>query len=117
MRGLQTTCQFEVVRGSATETIAALSHAGDIVVVMQPATPAERATQQFSSFQEAALRSAAAVLIFPPRLARQSGAVVAIAAVPNDPSVQAASEIARALNEDLVIMEISAGAAGKEPTD
>jgi hypothetical protein len=96
-----------VVRGFAADAFAAISRSGDIVVIMEPASPAERMTQQFLRMQEAGFPSAAAVLIMPPQLARRSGAVVAVAATPNDPSIQPAAEIAAALKQDLLIIEVS----------
>lgn len=108
VRGSPTIARFEVRRGSAAETIAALSRAGDIVVLIEPANPAERVSQQFLALQRAAFGSAAAVLILPPRIARRSGPVVALAATANDPSIATAAVIAHALDERLVV--VNAGA-------
>jgi hypothetical protein len=105
VRGLETAARFEVLRGSAAETIRALSRTGDIVVVIEPASPGERVSQQFLAVQRAAFRSAAAVLILPPRLARRSGPVVALAAAPDDPSIGAAAAVALALEEKLIVVQ------------
>lgn len=103
--GLPTKCQFEVVRGPTSETIASISRTGDIVIVAEPVSPAERATQQFSGLIEAAFRSAAAVLVVPSQIARTAGAIVAIAAAPDDPSVETAAAIALAAKENLIVLE------------
>jgi hypothetical protein len=104
VRGLETAARFEILRGSAAEAIHAHSRTGDIVVLIEPASPGERVSQQFLAIQRAVFRSAAAVLILPPRIARRSGPVVALAAAPDDPSIAAAAAVARALDEELVIV-------------
>jgi hypothetical protein len=102
---LPTGCQFEVARGSMAKTFASVSRANDIVMIVEPQSPAERATQQFSWLLEAAFRSAAAVMLVPPHIARKKGPVVAIATSPDDPSIQAAAAIAFAAKEELAIIE------------
>jgi hypothetical protein len=103
--GLATNCRFEVARGPTSETIASISRSGDIVIVAEPASPAERATRQFEGLIAAAFRSAAAVLVVPPRIARRAGAIVAVAAAPDDPSVETAAAIALAAKENLILIE------------
>ena len=105
VRGLQTASRFEIVRGSAAETMSAIARAGDIVAIFEPASPAERVIHQFAYLQEAARRSAAALLVIPAQVARVSGAVVAIATTPHDPSISAAYDLAQALEEELTIVE------------
>jgi RES domain-containing protein len=102
---LQTTCQFEVVRGSMAETIASISRAGDIIMLAEPESLAEFATPQSLTVVDAALRSAAAVLLVPSQIARHSGAIMAIATEPDDPSIEVAQGIAVAAKEELVIVE------------
>jgi hypothetical protein len=103
--GLATKCEFEVVRGRTSETIASISRTGDIVIVAEPVSPAERATRQFEALMEAAFHSAAAVLVVPPQIARRTGAIVAVAAAPDDPSVETAGAIALAATESLILLE------------
>lgn len=103
---LPTGCQFEVARGSIAQTFASVSRIDDIVMIAEPRSPAEQATQQFSWLLEGALRSAAAVMLVPPQIARTKGPVVAIAASSGDPSILAAAAIALAAKEELVIIEI-----------
>lgn len=102
---LPTRCQFEVIRGPTTKTFASVSRTDDIVMIVEPLSAAERATQQFSWLLEAAFRSAAAVMLVPPHIVRTKGPVVAIAASSNDPSIHAAAAIAIAAKEELVIIE------------
>lgn len=106
---LPTKYEFEVVRGRTSETIASISRASDIVIVAQPMSPAERATQQFFALMEAAFRSVAAVLVVPPQIARTTGAVVAVAATPDDPSVETAAAFALAAKESLIVLETGVG--------
>ena len=102
---LPTRSQFEVIRGPAAKTFASVSRSDDIVMIVEPLSPAERSTQQFSWLLEAAFQSAAAVMLVPPRIVRTRGPVVAIAASPDDPSIHAAAAIAIAAKEELVIIE------------
>lgn len=102
---LPTGYQFEVARGPMAKTFASISRTDDIVMIAEPASAAERASQQFSWLLEAAFRSAAAVMLVPPRIARAKGPVVAIATSFDDPSIQAAAAIAFAAKEELVIIE------------
>ncbi len=102
---LPTGYQFEVARGPMAETFASVSRSDDIVMIVEPQSPAERATQQFSWLLEAAFQSAAAVMLVPPHIARTKGPVVAIATSPDDPSIEAAAAIALAAKEELVIIE------------
>ncbi len=65
--------RFEVAKGPMTTTIGAISQISDILVISEPISAAERATQQFSWLAQAAFRSAAAVLVVPSRIARVRG--------------------------------------------
>lgn len=96
--------RFEIVRGCAADTFGTITGIGDIVMLIEPANPAERATAQFLTMAQAAFRSTAAVLLVPPRLARRTGPVVAVATREDDPSIEAAALIAAAAREDLVIL-------------
>ena len=102
---LSTGCQFEIARGPMAETFASVSRSDDIVMIVEPRSPAERATQQFAWLLEGAFRSAAAVMLVPPHIARTKGPVVAIATSSDDPSILAAAAIAFAAKEELVIIE------------
>jgi hypothetical protein len=102
---LPTGYQFKVARGPVARTFASVSRNDDIVMIVEPQSPAERATQQFSWLLEAAFQSAAAVMLVPPHITRTKGPVVAIAASSDDPSIHAAAAIAFAAKEELVIIE------------
>ena len=108
---LPTGYQFEVARGSLARTFASVSRRDDIVMIVEPQSPAERATQQFSWLLEAAFKSAAAVMLVPPHIARTKGPVVAITASAGDPCIRAAAAIALAAREELVIIDTDGGIA------
>ena len=109
---LSTASRFEVVSGSMAKAIASISRAEDIVLITEPEQAADRASPQFFSTLDAALRSTAAVLLVPSRLARHSGVIVAMAARPDDPSIAIARSIAGALGERLVVVEKPAPGGG-----
>ncbi|MGD0187619.1 MAG: hypothetical protein ABSC25_20550 [Roseiarcus sp.] len=103
--------QFEIVRARAGEALAATLRSGDIVAIGAPLAAAERAAEPFASLLEAAFGSSAAVMLAPARRARSAGPIVAIAAGPDDPSIAAAAAIAEAAGEELVVVDLRAGAA------
>ena len=105
IKRLPTGYQFEVARGPPAKAFASVSRRDDIVMIVEPQSPAERVTQQFSWLLEAAFRSAAAVMLIPPHVTRTKGPVVAISTSPDDPSIRAAAAIALAAKEELVIIE------------
>jgi hypothetical protein len=102
---LLTGYQFEVARGPMAKTFATFSRIDDIVMIVEPQSPAERATQQFSWLLEAAFQAVAAVMLVPSNIARAKGPVVAIATSQDDSSIDAAAAIALAAKEELVIIE------------
>jgi hypothetical protein len=73
-------------------------------VVIEPANPAERVTQQFTRLMDSAFRASASVMVVPSRIARLSGPIVALASGPDDPSIEAAAGIANAARERLIVM-------------
>jgi hypothetical protein len=111
VKGLPMSCEFGIVRGSMADAISAHTRPDDIVILSAPAAAGEYSAERFPLLIEAALRSAAAVLLIPRQLARQAGDVVAIATRPDDPSIPLAADIARAAKEELVIVELFEGAA------
>lgn len=110
---LEMAARFEVARGSLAESIAAISRADDILAIVEPFNPAERATSQFAWLSEAAFRSRAAVLLVPSRIRRSRGPIVAIAAAADDPSIHAAARLAIAAREELVIIDADHRQAGE----
>jgi len=104
VRNCRVETSFRVERGTAADIIASVATAEDIVVVIEPANPAERVTQQFVRLMDSAFRASASVMIIPSRIARLSGPVVALASGPSDPSIEAAARIANAAREKLIIV-------------
>jgi hypothetical protein len=101
-----TTCRFEVVQGSMADAIASTSRAGDIVLLFgETAGTVQGESPAFMAILDAAFQSSAAVLLVPDRIARRSGAIVAITTGPKDQSIEAASAIAAAAKEELVVIE------------
>jgi hypothetical protein len=95
---------FDVVRGPAADIIGTLVRQEGIVVIIEPRNPAERVTTQFTRLTNAAFNVAAAVMIVPSRIARTTGDIIAIATMPDDPSIRAALAIASATGERLRIL-------------
>jgi len=93
---------FDIVAG--VQAMASRIRADDIVAVVEPAHPGERITRQFTGLLDAALESAAAVVILPRRIARTAGPVIAIAAGPDDGSIGVGLGLAAALREDLIVV-------------
>jgi hypothetical protein len=104
VRNCHVETSFRVERGTAADIIASVATAEDIVVVIEPTNPAERVTQQFVRLMESAFRASASVMIIPSRISRLSGPVVALASGPDDPSIEAATRIAGAAREKLIIV-------------
>ncbi len=112
-KGLMTQYRFEVMRGPLAVTLMSVSRTSDIVMLFEPANPAERVSQQFAWLIEGAFRSAAAVMIVPPRILRTAGPVAVIAEGLDDPSVEAAASVARAAKESLVLLDVCETQAGE----
>lgn len=96
--------QFEVMRGPVAEAITSISNTGDIVMIVEPTSAAERVSGQFSWLVEAAFRSAAAVMLVPSRIIRFKGPIVAVAMAGDFPTIAAAAAIAVAAKEKLIVI-------------
>ncbi|HWM48385.1 MAG TPA: hypothetical protein VNR11_15880 [Xanthobacteraceae bacterium] len=96
--------RFSLAQGTAAQTIAASATARDIIVVVQPASPVDRITQQFVQLADMAIKSHAAVLIFPSRIARAAGPVAIVAANGTDPGIRAGLAIGAAMGERAVVI-------------
>jgi hypothetical protein len=96
--------QFEVMRGPVAEAITSISNTGDIVMIVEPTSAAERVSGQFSWLVKAAFRSAAAVMLVPSRIIRFKGPIVAVAMAGDDPTIAAAAAIAVAAKEKLIVI-------------
>jgi len=110
-------CSFEVVRARTEEALAAISQASDILIIAEPKSAMDRVAGAFPGLAAAAFRSKASVLLVPRRIARTRGPVVALAAAPDDPAIDAAISIAAAANENAVVLSEfdRAGAAARPP--
>jgi hypothetical protein len=109
-----TQSHFEIARGPLVKSLGSVSRADDIVMIVEPESPAERAAQQFAWLLQAAFESASAVILVPPRIIRNKGPIVAIATSPDDPSIHIAAEIAIAAQEELIIIEADGQGAEHE---
>ncbi len=87
-------------------TTAAAQDAGkdDIVVVIEPKSPIERATRQFGALLEHASSSTASILWVPSHTRRIVGPVVTIAGGPDDPCISAAVAIAASVKERVILV-------------
>jgi hypothetical protein len=105
---------FQVVKASAAQAIASVSQAGDVVLVAEPESAAERVTYTFASFVEAAFQSAGRVMFIPRRIVREQGPVVVIAGTPSDPAIRLGLMIAAITKEDLIVLETGGDSADGE---
>jgi hypothetical protein len=110
VKQLRTASSFEIASGSPARVVASLAQQDDIVAIVEPSTPAARVTEPFVSLVEAALQSAASVLLLPSRAMRRKGPIVVIALPADHRSIEAAGAIADLANEELVIIDGHPGA-------
>ena len=95
---------FAVEEGSPAKLISSMAGGGDIIAIIEPKNPIERATHQFNELVAAALRSTSSILLVPPVVRPFSGPVVVVAAGANDPSLTMALAIAVSARERVVIV-------------
>jgi len=114
VRTRRTAASFQILKASTADTLRSVCRAGDIVIIAEPANFAVWANHPLCSLVEAARHSASAVLFVPCRIARQHGAVVAVAAGPDDPSIDVAAMIAVAAKEELVVIDAGTADAQSE---
>lgn len=114
VRARRTAASFQILKASTADALRSVCQAGDIVIIAEPANFAVWASHPLCFLVEAARQSASAVLLVPRRIARQHGAVVAIAAGPEDPSIDVAAMIAVAAKEELVVIDAGTAAAQTE---
>ncbi len=98
--------RFEIVRGAAARALTTISRPEDILVIVPPAAAADRVAEPFASLLEAAFASPAAVMLTPRRIAHAAGSIVAIAAAPDDSSVDVAGAIAAATGESHLVIDM-----------
>lgn len=99
---------FHLAHGVTAEIVASLASENDIVVMIEPRHPADRITRQFLSLIEAAFQAASSVMLLPSRVLRKEGPIVVVAAGPGDKAIDLGADIARAMHEQLIIVNASA---------
>jgi hypothetical protein len=97
-------CRFEVRRGDPATTVVKLCSLHDIIAVTEPSDAIERLTGAADRLRQAALLSAATVLLLPPRPEGSGGPVIAIVADAADPGLAVAARIALSSEGRLVVL-------------
>lgn len=115
-RQLHATSRFEVVSGATAEMLATLSPSGDLLVIDVPASPDAETGDATAAMIDQAFRSADAVVLLPRKIVRTAGPVIAIGEAGDDPVMGAAAQIAQALGETVVTIELPK-AFGREESD
>jgi hypothetical protein len=110
-RSLRVASSFEIAAGPVAETFGSLSQAGDIVVLAEPKSAAERMAHPFVSVLDAALRSAASVMLVPSNIEHPAGPIVAIAMRPDDRSIDAARAISAVTGAEVLPVQAYKDAA------
>ena len=111
-RTMGAAARFQVVKASAAQAIASTSQAGDVVLLAEPRSAAERVTHTFLSLVEAAFESAGRVMFIPRRIARERGPIVVIAHSPSDTTAWLGLMIATLTKEDMIVIETGGRGAG-----
>ncbi|MDE1935640.1 hypothetical protein [Bradyrhizobium sp.] len=81
-------------RIAKTSALSQEALADDIIAMIDPKNPIERATHQFNQFVRSAFSSASSILLMPSRPPDASGPIIVFATDPNDPSVDTALDVA-----------------------
>ncbi len=100
---------FRTAKGSAAQAISSEANADDIIVIIEPRSPIERATHQFCELMDAAFRTTCPILLVPSLSIETSGPIIAVAASPDDPSLAAALAVAASANERMIIVPAQSG--------
>jgi hypothetical protein len=100
---------FGIVPGPPARTFASVSSASDILMIAEPRAAFAGVTSSFSLLVDAAIQSAAAVLLIPRWVLRRNGPVVAIAGAPDDPAIETATAIATAMQQEMILFEAYEG--------
>jgi hypothetical protein len=95
---------FRKGKGSAAEAISSEAGVDDIVVIIEPKNPIERATHQFTELVEAAFRTSSSILLVPSRTMSATGPIIVLATNPEDPSFKAALAVACAARERMIVI-------------
>jgi hypothetical protein len=111
----RTTTLFSKEKGSAAVAIAAQAGADDIIAIIEPKSPIERATYQFTELVEAAFRTTCSILVIPSLPVLLSGPIVALAATADDPSIGVALAAAASAREQVIIAPLQHSALSFQP--
>jgi len=98
----QVASRFETVRAEVAQTIASLSETGDILLLPEPGSGAERISEPYNQLYKAALASKAALLIVPRRGIRPGGPVLSVSRGQHDTGTDAAKIISTASGRKLI---------------
>jgi hypothetical protein len=115
VKSLASRSRFEVTQDETADVLGAISGGSDIVMIAEPTSAAERSSSRFLRFVDSAFRSAAAVILVPPRIVRSKGPIVALVANEDDSCIAVAAAIAQASGEELVIVECGEKAGETPP--
>ena len=100
----QRSASFRTGKGSAGDVISSEASADDIIVIIEPKSPIERATHQFGELVEAAFRTRSSILLVPSLAISASGPVIVVASSPEDPCLHAALAVASAAGERMIVV-------------
>ncbi len=98
------TASFRTGKGSAADAISSEANADDIIVIIEPKSPIERATHQFGQLVEAAFGTRSSILLVPSLVVSVSGPVIVVAASLEDPCLDAALAVASAAGERMIVV-------------
>lgn len=93
---------FRIVQSA--NTTAQEADKNDIIVVIEPKSPIERATHQFSELLEDLRRSTSSILWVPSETRRFVGPVVVVAHEPDEPCISVAITIAASAKERVILL-------------
>lgn len=96
--------RFECARGDPAGFVAAMSRETDILAIGLPPGPSGRAFGSFRDAWRAAMRSRAAILLLPARIARRRGPIAAILGDEGLQGAATAATLAAATGEDLLLL-------------
>jgi hypothetical protein len=96
---------FEVVRGDPAACVTGLCGDADLLALVAPASAAGRGVGAFPRAWNAALRSAAPVLLLPPRTQRLHGPIASVAGDDGPADLDLALRLAAAAGEGLLLLQ------------
>lgn len=93
---------FDVL--TSAEAIGSIIRPDDILVIIEPAHPAERIARQFTELLDVAFSIAGAALFIPKRITQTAGPIVTEVSGPEDPGIRVALQVAAASGERLIVV-------------